>query len=232
VIRRGLALLTLAACSPAPRPTPEVMPEVAAEFGEIFNEWDEQRLLALYTAEAQKEGVSPRHFEWLRGQLGACGAPEFMWASGKRGARFSYACERGALEADFLLDEYGKIRGVSSGAVGIPTPEPLHSAAVALLASTPWSVLDKHRPFKQNLNHYTVVNLGRCELLRPWFVGRYAGLFHVQCEKGEPMILRLALHRDGTISKAEIMPAYKHYRGPLPKPAPPSDLQTPADGAG
>lgn len=224
-LRSPLAALTLvAACGAEPRPTPEVMPEVAAEFGEIYETWDGERLLALFVPSVHANLPRMReHLTWLHDRLGECGAPQLMWVFGKRSARFSSPCERGALEVAITLDAAGKIRTLRSSATGIPTPEPLHSAAVALLASTPWSVLDKHRPFKQNLNHYTIVNKGRCELLRPWTVSKRGGLFHVQCEQGDAMLLSLSLHDDGTISEAELVPSWKLYRGPpVTKDGPPA----------
>lgn len=112
------------------------MPEVAAEYGAMYNEWDEARMLALHTPKAREKGVSPRHFQWLRGQLGECGEPQFMWSLGKRGARFTYPCERGALEAQFTLDEDGKIVWSRSGAVGVPVPAALQVAEEAVLASS------------------------------------------------------------------------------------------------
>lgn len=138
------SLVLIGACGgPTPRPTPEVMPEVAAEYGALYNDWDEARFLALFAPEkAAKLSASPdpvghsrEQFTWLRGQLGACGEPVFMWSAGKRSARWSYPCERGALEAQFTLDAAGHIVTVRTGAAGIPTP----SSATARCCSRGWS---------------------------------------------------------------------------------------------
>lgn len=204
-------LLVLAACSPAPRPTPEVMPEVAAEYGAIYNDWDEARLLALYLPDAKIDANHRQHFAWLHEQLGECGAPEFMWSFGKRGARFSYPCERGALEAAFILDATGHIVTTRSGAAEVPASPALLAAANAVLASMPWT-LDTLRPFKHNLNLYGATRFGRCELARPWVVGQHGALLHVRCDAG-PAVLRLYLHKDGTIASVELLPG-ESYKGP------------------
>jgi hypothetical protein len=221
VIRRGLALLTLAACSPAPRPTPEVMPEVAAEFGEIHNEWDRARLFALMTPEAQAESNPPGYFAWLHHQLGDCGAPTFLWPTSKRGARFEYPCERGALQAEFRLDEAGQILHMQASAAGIPTPPALHDAAVVVLASLPWSP-ETERPFKHNLNEPQTIRMGECELVKPWVTAEFGALFHVLCKNDNPAILALGVHKNGTIKSAKLTPAYKIYKGPPVGPAPQS----------
>jgi hypothetical protein len=213
-------LIVLAACGgPTPRPTPEVMPEVAAEYGAIYNDWDEARYAALHQPEtvakwakrADPYAGTRRHFAWLNEQLGECGAPEFMWSSGKRSARFSYPCEHGALEAHFTLDAAGHIVSLRSAAAGIPTPPALLAAADALLASLPWT-WDTSRPFKHNLNLYDALMLGHCTLLRPWVVGQHGGLFHARCDKGDA-VLRLGLNADGTIWLAELLPG-SSYKGP------------------
>ncbi len=213
---RLFAALLLAACGPAPRATPEVMPEVAAEYGAVYNDWDETRLRALYPADAKLDPEPTRErLAWMRAQLGACGSPEFMWSYGKRSARFTYACERGALEAAITLDEAGHIVSVRSGAAGIPTPPELLAAAEVLLASLPWT-WDTKRSFEHNLNLYDALQLGRCELARPWVVSERGGLFHVRCDRG-PAVLRLGLHANATISLAELLPA-SDYKGPPIEP--------------
>lgn len=213
MIRRGLVLLTLAGCSPAPRPTTEVMPEVAAAFGEIHNEWDRSRLFALMTPEAQAESNPPGYFAWLHTQLGDCGAPALLWPIRKRGARFEYPCERGALQAEFWLDEFGRIVHMQASAADIPTPPALHDAAVAVLASLPWSA-DTERPFKNNLNTPESIRMGECELVKPWVTAEFGALFHVLCKNDDPAILALGVHKNGTIKSAKLTPAYKIYKGP------------------
>ncbi len=196
------------------------MPEVAAEFGALYNEWDEACMLALHTPKAREKGVSRRHFQWLRGQLGACGEPQFMWSTGRRGARFTYPCEHGALEAQFTLDEQGKLAWWRAGAVGIPAPEALQTAAEAVIASLPWHY-PTPRPFKHNLDLFEATRLGKCQLVQPWVVGAYGALFHAQCEHGDAAVLRLGVHEDGTISQAELLRSSDVYFGP-PVSLPPS----------
>lgn len=210
----------LVACGgTTPRPTPEVMPEVAAEYGAIYEDWDEARLRALYPPGAKIGPATTRkHLAWLREQLGECGAPEFMWSFAKRAARWRYPCERGAHEASIVLDATGHIVSLRSAAAGIPAPPELLAAADALLASLPWT-WDTSRPFEHNLNLYDAVTLGRCELVRPWVISQHGGLLHVDCDKG-PAVLRLGLHANGTIAVAELLPG-DVYRGPPIEPAPP-----------
>lgn len=57
------SVVTFVSCSPAPRSTPEVMPEVAAQFGEIVNDWDEARMLALFSVERRTRGSSAATFD-------------------------------------------------------------------------------------------------------------------------------------------------------------------------
>ncbi|MBK7825290.1 hypothetical protein [Nannocystis sp.] len=231
------SLVLVGACGgPTPRPTPEVMPEVAAEYGALYNNWDEARFLALFTPEKAAKlsalpdpvGHSREHFTWLREQLGACGEPRFMWVADKRSARWSYPCERGALEAHFTLDAAGHIVRVRSGAAGIPTPPALLAAAKTLLASLPWAWNTSH-PFKHNLTLSPATKLGHCTLLQPWVVGERGGLFHARCDNGEDAVLRLGLNADGTISLAELFSAQKLYKGPpIAGPAEPAQPDEPA----
>ena len=208
-------LLSLAvmfvACAPVPRPTPEVMPEVAAQFGEIVNDWDEERMLALFSAERRTRGSSAATFTWLHAQLGECGAPEFMWSFANRGARFSYPCERGALEAGFMLDEAGKIVDVDGGAAGIPAPEALQSAAEAVLASLPEGV-DTPRPFRHEWS--SARKLGKCQIVRPWTVRELVAVFHSECETGEAALLSVRVDPDGTIAYASLVRSATIYHGP------------------
>ena len=101
-----------------------------------------------------------------------------------RGARYTYPCEHGALEAAFVLDRSGKIVDSRSGAAGIPAPEALQSTAEAVVASLPWSE-PTPRPFTHNLDGAAVTAMGKCELVRPWVTGREEALFHVMCEHGD-----------------------------------------------
>jgi hypothetical protein len=215
-----LSAMVCVGCGGVPRPTPEVMPEVAATYGALFNEGDEARLLALFTAERRAGGLSWKSHVWLREQLGACGEPEFMWSFSNRGARFSYPCERGALEAAFVLDEAGKIVDMDMGAVGVPVAESLSSAAAAVLASLPEGAATP-RPFKHNLDWGVAEKLGKCQVVRPWVVRELGAVFHLECVHGDAALLALRVHEDGTIAYVGLTRSAGAYRGPavwLPEP--------------
>ncbi len=206
------ACLVVAACGGAPRSTPEVMPEVAAEFVAVYNDWDEPRFAALF---ATRRAVKlQEHFTWLHTQLGACGEPRFMFSTSDRGARFTHACERGALETWFKLDAAGKIVEMSSGAADLPPPPEIQAAASAVIASLPWSALPV-RPFQSNLAEDWPRRLGTCTLVRPWVFGEHNGLFHLRCEGGEAAVLGVRLHPDGTLARANMLRAELYtYKDP------------------
>ena len=208
------SFLALAACTPAPRSTVEVMPEVAAEYAALYNDWDEARYLALFPeGKAWSIRGAREHFAWLHDQLGACGEPTLMWTTDKRGARWTHACERGALETWFRLDETGHVVELSAGASAVPPPPALLAAAEVVLASLPWA-WDSERPFEHNLNKASTMSLGRCTLVRPWVFGAVQGLFHARCDQGGERTLLIDISRkNGTISRAWMMPA-DFYKGP------------------
>lgn len=207
---RCFVLLALAACSPDAAPRP--MLEYAEAYGALYEDAHDTRLLALYAAGPQTERVSAGHLKWLRAQLGPCESPQLMWSTDPQDFRFRYPCERGALEAHFILDERGEISKLRSGAADIETPERVHSAVIAVLASLPWDA-DAQRPFKHDLTGTAARELGRCELVRPWVVGKQGGLFHVRCEDEQMAILRLNVARHGTLTSAELL-AGSRYKGP------------------
>jgi hypothetical protein len=200
------------ACGAAPRSTPEVMPEVAAEYGALFNADDEAGMLALFAPARRATGTTPEHLAWLRAQLGECEAPQFMWSFSKRGARFSYPCERGALEVAFILDAAGHITDVSAAAAGIPAPEEVQSAAGAVLASLPWPEATP-RPFKHNLDWGVAEALGKCQIVRPWVVHAHGAVFHSDCEHAAAL-LSVRLHADGTLAYVSLVRSAPVYRGP------------------
>jgi len=208
-----IASFVLVACGGGPRSTPEVMPKVAAEYVALYNEWDKARLLALFPADQPANAKRTRkHFAWLHEQLGACGEPQLMWSTDKRGARWTHACERGALETWFRLDEAGQIVDLSVGAAGVQPPPAVQAAAEAVLASLPWA-WDAERPFKHNLNLSDATRLGRCTLAQPWAFGPHQGLFHVRCEHGDARVFAIELDRNNTIARAVMMHA-SFYKGP------------------
>ena len=212
---RLFAALLLAACGPAPRATPEVMPEVAAEFVTLYNAEDHDRLVTLFAPESAANAKRTRkHLPWIHERLGACGTPEFMWSHGKRRARWSAACERGALELDISLDAAGQVVALTSGAAGVAMPPELHAAAEAVLASLPWA-WDTSRPFKHNLNLHEAIRLGHCTLVRPWVTGPFGALVHVRCDDDQLAVLSIGLGPKGTISEAQLYPSHKIYRGKL-----------------
>jgi hypothetical protein len=129
-MRAGLLLsLGLPAACGAPARTG---PGVAAEYAATYNDWDEARLLALFPADKPPRIAGTRnHFAWLHEQLGECGGPQLMWTTGPRGARWTHACERDALETWFDLDERGQITELSVGATGVEPPPELSEPAAA-----------------------------------------------------------------------------------------------------
>lgn len=211
---RCLALLALTACSPDPGFRD--MLEYADAYGAMYERADDTRLLVLYAPGPKTERVSAENVEWLRAQLGPCESPQLMWSTSPQDFRFRYPCERGALEAHFILDDHGEISKLRSGAADIATPEHMHSAAIAVLASLPWDV-DVERPFFNNLRQPFARALGRCELVRPWVVGKYGGLFHVLCEGEQTAILRLGVRQNGTLTNAELL-ARGAFKGPRVSP--------------
>ena len=214
-LRLFAAFLILAGCGPAARSTPEVMPEVAAELIAIYNAGDHDRLVTLFApASAANAKRTRKHLPWIRERLGACEAPEFMWSHGKRRARWSAACERGALELDISLDAAGQVVALTSGAAGVAMPPELHAAAEAVLASLPWA-WDTSRPFKHNLNLHEAIRLGPCTLVRPWVTGPFGALVHVRCVDDQLAVLSIGLGPSGTISEANLYPSHKVYRGEL-----------------
>lgn len=210
------SVVALAACGAEPPPTSDVMPRLASEYGASINAADAGRMLPYYAPGPRTERVSGHHARWLHGRLGACGAPQLMWTDTERGARFTYPCERGSLEAHFIVDERGQISRLRSGAHGIATPTLLRNAVLALTASLPWSPETKY-PFTNNLGSKNSRKLGSCEVLRPWVVGSHGGLFHLKCEHGDTAVLRVALNSKGTLSRADLLPG-DVYKGPPVQP--------------
>lgn len=206
---RCIALFALTACSEdAPRP----MLEYAELYGALYENADDTRLLALYAPGPKTEHMPAGHLEWLRAQLGRCESPQLMWTTGPQDFRYRFPCERGALEAHFTLDERGEISKLRTGAADIATPEHMHTAMIAVLASLPWEA-DVERPFFHNLTKPASRELGRCELVRPWVVGKNGGLFHVRCAGEKRAILRLGVRQDGTLKSAELLSG-SGYKGP------------------
>jgi hypothetical protein len=206
------SIAALAACGAEPRPSADVMPELAAEYGASVNAGDQGRMLRYYAPGPKTERVSGHHARWLHGRLGACGAPRLMWTGSEGDARFTYPCEHGSLEAHFILDEHGQIVRLRSGAHGIRTPRLLRDAVLALTASLPWDPGTK-QPFTNNLGTDASRKLGTCEVLRPWVVGSHGGLFHLRCEHGDTAVLRVLLHRHGTLARVDLLPG-NVYKGP------------------
>jgi hypothetical protein len=216
----SLSLLVLAACGPNPCPdsrasTTTVTPDVPSEYGALYNNFDAARLAALFPAHRQPDlALHQKNFASLQQQLGACGAPEFMWTretpAGKA-TRWSYPCERGNLEASFALDPAGRILKMRTLAAGVPASDAMNAAARSLLAELPLAA-DAIRPYANNLSDPSVRALGRCEVVRPWAVSSRLALFHARCETGKDVVLGLRL-RHGKITRAMIEPAETLYMG-------------------
>lgn len=207
--------LVLAACGGAPRSTPEVRLGVAAEFVAVYNDWDAPRAAALFAADSSKRASKlQKHFAWLEDQLGACGEPQYMYSTSNRGARYTYACERGSLETWLKLDKAGKILKMSSGATGVAAPPDLQEAARAVVASLPLSACPKPA-FQTNLTTGWPNSLGSCTLGRPWVFGHTTGLFHVLCEGGKTAVLGVRVDKEGTLVRANLVKGEQYiYRDP------------------
>lgn len=202
--------LVLAACGGAPRSTPEVMLGVAAEFVAVYNDWDAPRAAALFAGDSAKRASKlQKHFAWLEDQLGACGAPQYMYSTSNRGARYNFACERGSLETWIKLDKAGKIFKMSSGATGVAAPPDLQEAASDVVASMPLSACRKPK-FQTNLTAGWPHDLGSCTLGRPWVFGNHAGLFHVTCEGGKTAVLGVRVDKQGKLVRANLVKG-EHY---------------------
>ncbi len=207
--------LVLAACGGAPRSTPEVKLGVAAEFVAVYNTWDATRAAALFASNPSKRATKlQKHFAWLEDQLGVCGAPQYMYSTSNRGARYTFACERGSLEAWIKLDKAGKIFKMSSGATAVAAPPDLQEAASTVVASLPLSA--KARPkFQTNLTAGWAHELGACTLGRPWVFGQHTGLFHVVCEGGKRAVLGVRVDKDGKLLRAKLVKGEQYsYRDP------------------
>ncbi len=157
-------------------------------------------------------GVFDGNLAWLHEQLGACGEPQQMWVTDPRAVRWTHACERGALETWFRLDEHGQIAEYSVGASGVAAPSRLLAAAEVVASSLPWTSAAE-RPFTHNLGRGDAIGLGTCTLVRPWAFGPRQGFFHLDCEHGDARVLLVDVDRDGLLTRAWMMPA-SFYKGP------------------
>jgi len=205
--------LVLAACGGAPRSVPEVRLGVAAEFVAVYNAWDASRAAAMFASDPSKRASKlQKHFTWLEDQLGACGEPQYMYSTSNRGARYTFACERGSLEAWIKLDKAGKIFKMSSGATGVAAPPDLQEAASSVVAAMP---LSGKPAFQTNLTAGWPHDLGSCTLGRPWVFGHHTGLFHVVCEGGKRAVLGVRVNKDGTLVRAKLVKGEQYsYRDP------------------
>ena len=193
---------------------------VAAEFVAVYNDWDAPRAAAIFATDSSKRASKlQKHFAWLEDQLGACGAPQYMYSTSNRGARYTFACERGSLEAWIKLDKAGKIFKMSSGATGVAAPPDLQEAASAVVASLPLSACRKPA-FQTNLTAGWPRDLGACTLGRPWVFGHHAGLFHVVCEGGKTAVLAPARGLADGLAQARPPRGEAHRRHPGPGATP------------
>lgn len=207
----SLSLFVLAACGPNPCPSTAVTPDVPSEYGALYNNFDAERLTALFPANHPPKVANHRRtLTNLRKQLGECGAPQLMWNSG-RSTRWTYACERGNLEAAFALDADGHVVRMDALAAGVPASAMMDTAARSLLAELPLAA-GATRPFKHNLSDPSVRAAGRCELVSTWAVGETLGLFHTRCESGQDMVLGVRMYK-GEILRVKLVPTAKIYKG-------------------
>lgn len=207
----SLSLVVLAACGPNPCPSTAVTPDVPSEYGAVYNNFDAERLTALFPANRPPKLVPhQRTLARLHKQLGTCGAPQFMWRSGES-TRWTYACERGNLEVTFVLNTDGQIVRGNVLAAGVPASPAMDAAARSVLAQLPLAD-DVTLPFTGNLSSPSVRAAGHCELVRPWAVGPALSLFHTRCESGQDMVLGVRMYK-GKITRAKLVPTETIYKG-------------------
>src|SRR4051812_29995257 len=93
-----IGALALGACGDKkPELDANDLPRTAAEFVAVYNDWDAERMAALY---AKTPDLTDEQAElaWLHARLGDCGPPQLMWQYKLTRGRFAAACERGELQ--------------------------------------------------------------------------------------------------------------------------------------
>jgi hypothetical protein len=196
-----IGALGLGACGDS-KPTldEQDLPRTVAEYVAVYNDFDADRLAALYAEVPDLSRVEAR-LAWLKERLGACGEPRLMWQYKLTRARFSADCERGELEISMRLAADGRLHGTLDAAAGVVTPEPVERAMHEVLAVMPWKKdVAGAKPWGKALAPKWARKLGRCELAGVRTVSDHSGRFDLTCEHGKAL-LKLELADDGSLAR-------------------------------
>lgn len=198
-----IGALALGACGTAtkkPVLDDNDLPRTAAEYVAVYNDWDADRLSALYrkVPDVAKEQAE---LAWLHDRLGDCGEPELMWQYKQKRGRFAAKCERGELQISMRLDSKGRLVGTLNGAVGVETPEPVAKAMHDVVAAMPWTGAGAGKQaWGRSIKAKWARKLGRCELASVRSVTDTTGRFDLRCDNGAAL-LKIQLGADGSIDK-------------------------------
>lgn len=176
------------------------LPRTAAEFVAVYNDWDGDRLAALYnkSPDLVKEQAK---LAWLHDRLGDCGAPELMWQLKLKRARFAAQCERGELEFFMRLDGKGRLVETLNGAVGVETPAPVAKALRDVVAVMPWTKAGAGQfEWSKTIKSKWARKLGRCEITNVRSVTDSTARVDLRCDNGAAL-LKVVLNEDGTINR-------------------------------
>lgn len=196
-----IGALALGACGTESKPKLDAndLPRNAAEFVATYNDWDGERMAALY---GEKQPDMPREqakLAWLHERLGDCTAPQLMWRTDTRTARYEAQCERGKLEIAMKLQGNGQLKRTREGAVGVAAPEPVYNAMRAAIAATPWTADGAgQQAWGKALKTKWFRDLGRCELAGVRSVTDNSGRFDLRCEHGAAL-MRVEVSPEGRV---------------------------------
>lgn len=198
-----IGALALGACGDGDK-KPELdandLPRTAAEFVALYNDWDAERMAALYK-KAPDLAKEQAKLGWLHDRLGDCGPPELMWQYKLTRGRFAAPCERGELQISMRLDRKGRLVGTLNGAVGVVTPEPVARAMHEVVTAMPWTRAGAGaQAWGKALAPRWARKLGACELAGVRSVTDTTGRFDLRCEHGAAL-LKVELGDDGSIAR-------------------------------
>lgn len=172
----------------------------------LYQHWDEQAF-----AELMHDGASDAELdetlEWFHERLGECAAPEVLSISDAGSVRWVYPCAEGELEAQFGLDDDGKVRKLMLGAHRIDPPPDVREAAEAVLSlqrgwndtlfTTFFSEAFEREETRVYLETFTA-EWGACTFEGIDLGGARGALIDVTCVKG-PRLLKVQLDDDDRI---------------------------------
>jgi hypothetical protein len=162
-------------------------------------------------AELMREGADAtaleETLEWFHERLGECGAPEILSVSDEGSIRWVFACAGGELEAEFDIDDDGRVHRLKMGAHRIDPPPEVRAAAEAVLAlQRGWNDEVFARVFSDSferdetrayIEQFTA-QWGLCTLGDVDLGGARGGLLDVACDRG-PRLLKVQLDDDDRI---------------------------------